>query len=566
MSRTFTWRLRHLLTPVFVSAVDAALSLTSPQPGNQSEQEKSSWLSSDVIIEHLEGTKVAVAQFSKQFHSDVTSFSNNKTAVSSLVEQLLALQLQQIQQLQLIDEIRHQVLLFDSERLQLSDSSLSRSRDNLSSKRANQPTTFSSNLSQELTRASDTAQSLASQSASIVHLKQSKVQFSQSKLGSETELCSREPLDDVGSLKDGSDDPQLAQLVENLHDKATDPNECVICHRILGGQGTLRMHYCTHTGERPYSCNEYGRAFSTKGNLKMHRAVHRSAPPMSAQHSCPICHRKFTSAVPLRQHIRMHMAGINSSPTHLSRAINLASSDHKLHNPLKDTTHSICEQVLFKNLVCDICGKTFGCHSALDIHYRSHTKERPFICTECHRGFSTKGNLKQHMLTHQMRDLPPQLFEPSKPSLLSSPKAPVHPVGAQKIKTELTGFLSASHGDAGGDIGSPKTSSVSLSPAPAPPQQRRMAKQHYCHTCGKAFSSSSALQIHERTHTGEKPFACSVCGRAFTTKGNLKVHMGTHMWSSGPTRRGRRLSIDGTLALTGSRLEKFPGPPEKNAQ
>lgn len=117
---------------------------------------------------------------------------------------------------------------------------------------------------------------------------------------------------------------------------------------------------------------------------------------------------------------------------------------------------------------CGICFKTFPCHSALEIHYRSHTKERPFKCTICDRGFTTKvrchareeeknilllfvflifleskkiisfkifliskfllfpfsfqGNLKQHMLTHKIRDMEQETFRNRAVKYVSVPK------------------------------------------------------------------------------------------------------------------------------------------------
>ncbi|XP_034446207.1 sal-like protein 4 [Hippoglossus hippoglossus] len=102
---------------------------------------------------------------------------------------------------------------------------------------------------------------------------------------------------------------KLQQMVDGLEKRTSDPNECVICHRVLSCQSSLKMHYRTHTGERPYKCKICGRAFSTKGNLKAHYGVHRANTPLKMQHSCPICQKKFTNAVVLQQHIRMHMGG-----------------------------------------------------------------------------------------------------------------------------------------------------------------------------------------------------------------------------------------------------------------
>ena len=62
-----------------------------------------------------------------------------------------------------------------------------------------------------------------------------------------------------------------------------------------------------------------------------------------------------------------------------------------------------------------------------------------------------------------------------------------------------------------------------LARGPADEQRARSGARHACSTCQKPFSSASALHIHTRTHTGDRPYRCDACGKAFTTKGNLKV-------------------------------------------
>ena len=61
-----------------------------------------------------------------------------------------------------------------------------------------------------------------------------------------------------------SETSKLEQMVNSIPDKVREPNQCVMCHRVLSCKSALQMHYRIHTGERPFRCKICNRKFTTK--------------------------------------------------------------------------------------------------------------------------------------------------------------------------------------------------------------------------------------------------------------------------------------------------------------
>ncbi|CDW51955.1 zinc finger protein [Trichuris trichiura] len=237
-------------------------------------------------------------------------------------------------------------------------------------------------------------------------------------------------------------------------------------------------------------CMFCGMTFKSLDHLSSHEILCASGDTESEKRFFCTCGKSFTNKRALEYHQANEKSGVNYEVQRLMCTFCGILCDNREALMVHESSHAATAP-----FTCIFCGKGFPYKQSLVNHLRSHTGEKPYKCPLCMKSFSRETNFKIHKKLHE---------------------------SGQRFFCAYCGkwFRSAVEQEQHEQL---CYSLICGRPMPAP-----WVLRYPCSFCHKMFRHRRDLRIHERVHTGERPYVCGYCEKGFTQSQALTIHIRTH--------------------------------------
>ncbi|KZT50644.1 hypothetical protein CALCODRAFT_461473 [Calocera cornea HHB12733] len=289
------------------------------------------------------------------------------------------------------------------------------------------------------------------------------------------------------------------------------------CEKAYTKPVRLEEHERSHTGDRPYRCDECGQSYMRDTHLAAHVRTHK--PDSEKPYACSTesCGKRFWTSSQLKLHIATHRG---------DRPFACEQCEERFvkHAQLRKHVAAVHCPPGTKVFRClhEGCGKSFEQSAKLRAHERKHEPDRYACshpsCLSPVQYFNTWSALQTHIR---------QAHAPSCPYKMCSGKV-------FKAKGNLKAHIKM-HQDEGHELNDSEDESEEERGVKR--RRRKNGGEFRCEEqgCVKSFHDRSALNKHRQTaHLGLRPFKCNTpgCDYACGYKHVLQRHIQRHHTSA----------------------------------